>query len=371
MTVGAGDGPLVKDAAPAGGWRLRLVVGRAALRRSIVATAALWLFVVAIRTLSSGAKGVEPLLDALSVTNPVDALAFAWLGAYGVLSGSPVAAIAMTLFDGGLISRAEAFAMLSGSRFGASFIVLFVGFVSYMFGRRAPDGIYIGVIALLTAFFMNAPVLFLGLGLLKSGLFEGARFELPGLVSAVETLVDPTVHRIDDALPVGGMFAVGVALLLISFQLFDRALPQLEAADKRFERLVAFLHRRWAMFAVGLLMTVMTLSVSLSLTVLVPLSLKGYVRRDGIVPYAMGANVGTWIDTLVAALLLDNHVAFTIVLVQVISGAVVSLTVLSLWYAPFERVVLGLARRAVSSRRHLTAFLTAIFLAPLLLLLVA
>lgn len=351
------------------GWRWRLALGRATVRRLALAVAALWVFVVAVRTLSSGAKGIRPLLDLLSVGNPVDALGFAWLGAYGVLSGSPIAAISMTLFDGGLISRDEAFAMLNGSRFGASFIVLFVGFTSYVIGRRQPDGIYIGVIALLTAFFMNVPVLFLGLGLLHSGVLDDARFDLPGLVSAVETFADPAVHRLDDLLPVGMLFAAGVALLLASFQLFDRALPQLEAADARFERLVAFLHRRWAMFAVGLLMTFMTLSVSVSLTVLVPLSLKGYVRRDGIVPYVMGANISTWIDTLVATLLLDNDVGFTIVLVQMISGSAVALLVLSLAYRPFEATILGLTRRIVASRRSLAVFLAIIFLMPLLLLL--
>ena len=348
--------------------RLRLALGGAVLRRTAMALGALGLFVIAVRMLSSGAKGIEPLLDLLSVDNPVDALGFAWLGAYGVLSGSPVAAIAVTLFDGGLISRIEAFAMLNGSRFGASFIVLVVGFVSYVRLRRGPDGVYIGVIALLTAFAMNLPVLFLGVALLRSGLLDGARFDLPGLTSVVEVSADPAVHRINDALSPALVFAAGVALLLFSFQLFDRALPQLEAADQRFERLVAFLHRRWAMFAVGLLMTFMTMSVSISLTVLVPLSLKGYIRRDGIVPYVMGANISTWIDTLVATLLLGNPDAFVIVLAEMVSGFTVALVVLSLCYRPFEGAILRLTHRIVSSRRSLALFLGVIFLVPLVLL---
>ncbi len=56
------------------------------------------------------------------------------------------------------------------------------------------------------------------------------------------------------------------------------------------------------MFAFGTLVTLVTLSVSLSVTILVPLALKGYVRRDKVIPYVMGANIATWIDTLFAAL---------------------------------------------------------------------
>jgi hypothetical protein len=47
-----------------------------------------------------------------------------WLGAYLVLSGSPVAATAISLFGAGTTSVLQTFTMLSGSRLGASFIVL-------------------------------------------------------------------------------------------------------------------------------------------------------------------------------------------------------------------------------------------------------
>ena len=41
------------------------------------------------------------------------------------MSGSPVAAISLSLYSKGTISDVEAFAMINGSRLGASFIVLF------------------------------------------------------------------------------------------------------------------------------------------------------------------------------------------------------------------------------------------------------
>ena len=52
------------------------------------------------------------------------------------MSGSPVAAISLSLFSAGTISDVESFAMINGSRLGASFIVLFVGFLQYVWHRR-------------------------------------------------------------------------------------------------------------------------------------------------------------------------------------------------------------------------------------------
>ena len=95
------------------------------------------------------------------------------------------------------------------------------------------------------------------------------------------------------------------------------------------------------MFAFGTLVTLMTLSVSLSVTILVPLALKGYIRRDRIIPYVMGANIATWVDTLFAALLLDSPRAFTIVFTEMLVGGSVSLIVLLSLYGPYTRMILG------------------------------
>jgi hypothetical protein len=105
--------------------------------------------------------------------------------------------------------------------------------------------------------------------------------------------------------------------------------------------------------------------VSLSVTILVPLALKGYIRRDRVVPYIMGANIATWVDTLLAALLLDTARGFEIVLTQMLVGSVVSLVVLVFFYGPYTRLILGAAHKVSSSRRHLVIFLGAMVLAPL------
>src|SRR5688572_27489270 len=58
--------------------RVRLAFGALATRKVALSAVALWLFVIAIRTLSRGARGIEPLLDTLDVTSPANALGFAW-----------------------------------------------------------------------------------------------------------------------------------------------------------------------------------------------------------------------------------------------------------------------------------------------------
>lgn len=352
---------------PRATWRIAAAI---ALRAVYVAVS-LFIFVFALQVLKAGAGGLRPLLDDVSANGTANILGFGWLGSYVVLSGSPVAAIALSLFSQGVISDAETFAMINGSRMGASFIVLFVGFLYWVRGKRNPDGLYIGVVALLVAFTLWAPVVPLGQFVLREGWLDGVRVGSPGAVnSLVNVAFDPMIERMSDHLHRLLMFAIGIGVLLLSFSVFDRVLPNLEAPGPRFERVSAFFQQRHMMFVFGLVVTAMTLSVSLSLTIMVPLSLKGYVKRDNIIPYVMGANIATWVDTLFAALLLDSPRAFTIVFVQMATGAAVSLFVLLFVYEPYKRAVLRLAHLATRDRRGFAVFLWAILFVPGVLLFV-
>jgi Na+/phosphate symporter len=165
------------------------------------------------------------------------------------------------------------------------------------------------------------------------------------------------------------VFVCGVGVLVSAFTVFDRALPSLERPGPRIEALSKALQRRYAMFAFGTLVTLVTMSVSLSVTILVPLALKGYVRRDRVIPYVMGANIATWIDTLLAALLLDSPRAFTIVLTEMLVGSLVSMLVLFVFYKPYTTVILAVAHAASSSKRNLLLLLSCLFIAPVVLLL--
>ena len=347
-------------------WRAALSV---ALTTSYI-VAGLFLFALALQLMKGGAGGLKPILQALSVHGPVNTLGFGWLGAYTVMSGSPVAAISLSLFSKGTISDIEAFAMINGSRLGASFIVLFVGFILYATHRRSADGLFIGAVALITAFTLWLPVLPVGILVLESGWLDSVRLGTPPGVASLITLVfDPIVHRADDHLPALTLFALGIAVLVAAFTVFDRALPNLEQPSLRVGRIKQWLHHPIAMFGLGLGLTALTMSVSLSVTLLIPLSLKGYVRRENIIPYIMGANISTWVDTLAAAVLLNTPRAFTIVFTEMIIGAAVSLAVLLLFYRPYAQAVLALAKAVTHSRNGFALFLVAIFFLPLVLFL--
>ncbi|CAN5441432.1 hypothetical protein BH18ACT1_BH18ACT1_07660 [soil metagenome] len=332
----------------------------------------LGLFVTALGLMQSGATALIPALEGSVFTdNPWSTLGLGWLGACIVLSGSPVAASALTLLDGGAIDRAQSFTMLTGSRLGAAFVVLVVGVVyalrsSESGRRRAP--ISIGILSLLMTTLAYVPGAVVGYLLLDGGALDGLDIGTsPGLTSATDSLFGWAVDLADAVLPAWALFPLGVGVLLIGFQLFDKVLPSI-GSDRMEDRSEAWYAQKWPMFLLGCGVCLLTLSVSVALTVLVPLVAKGYLRRANTLPYIAGANITTLADTLVAAILLGNQDAVRVVVAVTASVTVWTLLLLVFLYPLVRRVCLGIAGRALRSPRRLVAFAGALFGIPLVLI---
>jgi Na+/phosphate symporter len=334
---------------------------RAAWRKIVVFLLALLLFVLSIQLLKSGAKALAPFVGGLAVRNVANALGFGWLFAYIVLSGSPVAATSLAFFNDGAINRFEAFAMIAGSRLGASFIVLAIGFVYAVRGHERKGSLAMGLVSLVVTYTVYVPALAVGYGLLRAGVFDWLHPVIGGgVISLVDVIFDPVVDFALGLLPRWLVFLLGFGVLWYSLNLLDRALPNMHLQESAFGGMARLLYRPAVTFALGLVITSLTMSVSVSLSMLVPLSARGYIRRENVIPYIMGANITTFVDTLVAALLLNNPTAFTVVLVEMVSVATVSLLILLFIYRPYERAVLRVVEVIGASRRNLALFLLVI-----------
>jgi hypothetical protein len=287
------------------------------------------------------------------------------------MSGSPVAAVALTFFDAGVIDRLSAFTMITGSRLGASFIVLLIGFIYVLRGRNRASSLSMGLLSLTVTGTTYLVGLMVGLGLLQSGVLDllqlrsGAAFN-----SATDLIFDPIVAFFIAYLPRWALFAVGLGLIILSFSLFDRCLPQMTIKESQVGRVSRLVYRPWVMFLMGAGVTLISMSVSISLSILIPLSNRGFVRRENVIPYIMGANITTFVDTLLAAVLLNNPSAFTIVLVEMISITLVSVIILTTGYHRYERAMLDFVNWATARKKNLAIFMAIIFMAPIILVLV-
>jgi len=334
--------------------------------------ASLFLFILAITLMKEGAHDLAPLVrDRFSVTNAANSLGFGWLFAYLVMSGSPVAAAALTFFDAGIIDRLGAFAMITGSRLGASFIVLFIGFIYTLRGRDRDASLGMGLLSLTVTGTTYLIGLIIGAAILQAGWLDSFQFQSSvWLNSLTDFIFDPLAAFFLILLPRWMLFLVGLGITMLSFSLFDKCLPQMTLKESQIGRMSRLVYRPWVMFILGAMITLISMSVSISLSILIPLSQRGFIRRENVIPYIMGANITTFIDTLLAAVLLNNPPVFTVVLAGMISITIVSVLILAIIYHHYHRAMLNVVAWMTASNRHLALFMITIFVVPLILMFV-
>ncbi|MFQ5837970.1 MAG: hypothetical protein ACE5HJ_04230 [Thermoplasmata archaeon] len=343
------------------------------LQKVLLAVLGIFAFVLGIQLMKASAQGLAPSLEVLLGTlfvSPTSALGFGWTVTYLVLSGSPVAAIALGLLDAEVLDLHSAYFMVMGSRFGASFIVIVIGLVAIARGGGREESLSMGVLSFLVTYSVYVPALFLGLLIFSSDSLRGLTLGTPPfLLDGVNLLFGPVVTNTLTAFPLGLVFVLSFISLYGGLSLFDRAFHRKEVEEVEVSAIHRLLEVPLFSLLLGAGITLLSTSVSLSLGMLVPLYLKGYLRRRDVVPYIMGANITTFVDTLLVAFLLANNTAMNLVLVAMLSVGAISLLVLLL-YRYYSKALLWLFHWTFHSNRALAGFVIVMVAAPLLLLVI-
>ena len=334
---------------------------------------ALFLFVGALQLMKTGAKSLDFLQPGgYLVRNAGSTLGLGWLGALFVLSGSPIAATSLTLVAAGSLSEIEGFTMLTGSRLGAAFVVLLTAVI---YALRSGEGermapLSTAVMALCTTAMIYIPSAFIGYGILNFDPFSRLDLSFPNQFSdLLDVIYGGMLDQVETWSPVF-VFLGGLLVLLGSFKLLDSVMPEMDSATLKESRL-ALLKKKWPMFGLGCLVALVTMSVSVALTVLVPLVAKGYAKREDIIPYIMGANITTLGDTMLAALALNSPAAVRIVLAEVIATSILSVLLLTFFYPQVRRGIWRFQRMMVKSKPRLAIFTAALFLVPITVIVIS
>ncbi len=352
------------------------------VQRGLWGAGGLALFLFALLLMRAGAAHLTPVLaEAGRLPSPWHSLGLGWLMACLTLSGSPVAAAAVSLQDAQALSPAATLTMLTGSRLGASFVLFLIG-LRYAWRRGHPwNSLTTGFVTFWVTATTYLPATALGLFLLPYVPVPWiARWRPPFLPALLEPF-RAFVQTIEGILRSGMSrgfgkpapeSAIGISLFLLGFFLVGIALQALDRA-------IPFPHLTraeadpppdspWPIFGLGLAVTALTMSVSVSIGLLVPSVTRGWIRREHLIPYVMGANISTFMDTLLAALALGNPAAVGVVLTEMISVSAISAGILFAGYRWYRGLLIRVFEIMMDRRMLLSLFLIAFLCMPLILL---
>ncbi len=321
-----------------------------------------------------GTSFAEQLLTTTS--NPFTGLFIGVLATSLVQSSSTITAMTVVLVAGGALDVQGAIPIVMGSNVGTSVTntLVSVGHISRPaeFKRAfaaATMHDFFNLITLLILFpiqlttnLLGRSASFLALGLKESGGLE--------LINPLKIIVNPSVKWITELTSESGTWMLVIALLLlfISLRYMVVTLKMLVIGGiERFFDSTLFRNAGRAM-VLGLVLTVMVQSSSITTSLAVPLAGAGLLTLRQIFPFTLGSNIGTTITAMMASLVTSDQAAVTVGFAHLLFNI---FGIILVW--PIRRIPLYLAETlaAASLWSRMIPFVyiaTVFFLIPLVLI---
>jgi sodium-dependent phosphate cotransporter len=123
-------------------------------------------------------------------------------------------------------------------------------------------------------------------------------------------------------------------------------------------------------FVLGILFTVSVQSSSITTSLAVPLAAAGILTVQQIFPYTLGANIGTTITAILAALITANTTAIAVAFAHLLFNVFGTIFILTIWTVP-PRISTAFAEIAVRYKTLTVAYIVVVFyLIPLAVILI-
>lgn len=355
--------------------------------RGLIVVGLIYVFLVGVSSLEAGIKVMgadtqERLFSA--VTNPIAGLSIGILGTVLVQSSSASTSVIVGLVATGQLGVGDAVPMVMGANIGTSVTNTLV---SLGHVRRSNEFKKAFAAATVHDFFnLLAVALLLPLEIAFGLVSEPAKWMSERLVGAsgsdwkspVKAWVKEPVNWVKDfwgsftSGNVEGTLVVltGLVIILIALTLITKNMRKLVA--ERIEQSVnSLLGKAGGAVALllGIVITIAVQSSSITTSILVPLSAAGVLSLRNAYPVTLGANVGTTITALLAALAASSPDSLTVGLAHTTFNV---MGILALYVVPIARNVPirlaeGLADVAVERRPWALAYVLVTFIvAPLI-----
>lgn len=322
-------------------------------------------------------KGLAETLIA-TTTNPLVGLFIGILSTSIIQSSSSTTSIVVGMVAGGALNVANAIPIIMGANIGTSVTNLLVSLSQIRrdaeFRRSLSAAVvhdFFNVLSVIVLFPLQYYANYLG----RAATYMGERFQNIGgleVLNPVKSLTKPPVELLKGwfAAHPWILLALSIILLLFSLVRMVKSLKLLvvKKAESWFDRYL--FKTAWRAFLVGLLLTALVQSSSITTSLAVPMAGAGLLTLVQIFPYTLGANVGTTVTAILAALVTGSLAA----IIVAFSHLLFNLSGIVIWW-PLKFIPISMAEgfSKIAIRKKIFAVLYIIaffFVVPILFILI-
>lgn len=299
-----------------------------------------------------------------------------WIATTLLQSSGAFDSTIVAFVSGGAIPLSLAVAAIIGAEVGTSATSLFVSVIGYARRKSQLSASFNVSIAhflynLFTLMLFYPAELYFGTftGIAEAGSSIFIRATWLNYVPSLLDIATPWAEPLLKVIPGWVGLILGVAILVVSLWGLERSMTQLFSMPTSWNLIRATFTKPLRAFVAGFFFTILVPSTSVMVSLLVPLAASGVIGANYyILPYILGANIGTVFDVMVAALATGNPAALGVWLVHLtinLIGAIIFLPLLK----PFSSLVRWSSQQVALSLRRTVAFVIAFHLIPIIAIL--
>lgn len=349
------------------------------LKNSIGSLIALYFFVSGIILIKSGAVVMgEALAEkiVLLIRDTTSGVFAGWIATALLHSSGAFDSIIVAFTSSGVMPLSLAVATIIGAEMGTSvtpFLVSVLSRVRKGTRLRASFNVTISHVLynLFTLVMFYPAELFFGvfskIAIQGSSLFLRAVWlkAIPDLLEVITPWVDPLLN----VLPAWAGVVLGGGMLVAALWGIEKYMTAIFSMPTSWNLIRATFTRPLRAFVAGFLFTVLVPSTTVMVSLLVPLAGSGVILADYyILPYILGANIGTVFDVMIAALATGDPISLGVWLVHLsinLIGALIFFPLLK----PFSDLVRRTADKIADSPRLTLIIALVIHVVPALIIL--
>ena len=334
----------------------------------ILALISLYLFISSIVIIKESIvlMGQDSVRDFLSLINDTTTGVFAgWFGTALLQSSGAFDSIIIAFVSVGVMPTYVAVATIIGAEVGTTVTTQLVSVFGYI--RKERERFKTSFLVAMLHYWYNfcSLLIFLSLELFSkfftyiaqtgSSIFS----RIPGIsaIPSIFTLITPWVDFLLQYIPAWMGLIGGCILLLISLKNSEKYLSAAFASEVSKSLIRSTFGSTSKAFLAGLIFTMIVPSTSVMVSILIPLVTTGIIDTSYyVLPYILGANIGTVFDVMIASLATGNPAAIGVWLVHLTIntfGACIFLPLLK----PFRTSVQSVNNLLTFSKRRTIIFL--------------
>ena len=330
----------------------------------------LYFFVSAIVLIKSSAGRLGDFLAegiVLLIRDVTSGVSAGWIGAALLHSSGGFDSIVLAFVSSGIMPYSLAVATVIGAEIGTTVTPFLISVLNQIRGKERQTATF-NVTITHVLYNLGTLAIFYPLELLFGTLTNVANqgssmFVDASWLNSVPNTLDaatPWIPVLLDYIPAWCGLIGGAAMLLLALAGVERYMTEIFNMPRSWNLIRATFSKPLRAFAAGFLFTLLIPSTTVMVSLLIPLASSGVLLADFyILPYILGANIGTCFSVLLAALATGNPLAMGVWLVQLtinVVGAAIFMALL----VPFSKLVRLTAEKVAASPR-LTLIITAVF----------